>query len=152
MRKLCSVALGNKGLKMSLERFVKAQEESYKIALNEVKNGRKKSHWMWYIFPQIIGLGRSSTDQYYAIKSREEAENYLNHPILSKRLIEISEELLKLDSNNARKIFGSPDNMKLKSSMTLFLKISGNEVFKKVLDKFFNGDLDENTIEILKKM
>lgn len=137
---------------MSLERFVKAQEESYKIALNEVKNGRKKSHWMWYIFPQIIGLGRSSTAQYYAIKSREEAENYLNHPILSKRLIEISEELLKLDSNNARKIFGSPDNMKLKSSMTLFLKISGNEVFKKVLDKFFNGDLDENTIEILKKM
>lgn len=152
MRKLCSVALGNKGLKMSLERFVKAQEESYKIALNEVKNGRKKSHWMWYIFPQIIGLGRSSTAQYYAIKSREEAENYLNHPILSKRLIEISEELLKLDSNNARKIFGSPDNMKLKSSMTLFFKISGNEVFKKVLDKFFNGDLDENTIEILKKM
>lgn len=152
MRKLCSVALGNKGLKMSLERFVKAQEESYKIALNEVKNGRKKSHWMWYIFPQIIGLGRSSTAQYYAIKSREEAENYLKHPILSKHLIEISEELLKLDSNNARKIFGSPDNMKLKSSMTLFLKISGDEVFKKVLDKFFNGDLDENTIEILKKM
>lgn len=100
---------------MSLERFVKAQEGSYEIALNEIRQGQKRSHWMWYIFPQIKGLGYSSTAQYYAIQDENEAENYLNHPILSKRLMEISEELLKLDSNNASEVFGYPDDMKLKS-------------------------------------
>lgn len=137
---------------MSLERFVKAQEGSYEIALNEIKHGRKRSHWMWYIFPQIKGLGYSSTAQYYAIQDKKEAENYLKHPVLSKRLMEISEELLRLDSNNASEVFGYPDDMKLKSSMTLFSLVSEQEIFEKVLDKFFDGKIDGKTVEILKEM
>lgn len=137
---------------MDLERFVKAQEESYETALNEIKQGRKRSHWMWYIFPQIKGLGHSPIAQYYSIQDKNEAENYLKHPILSKRLVEISEELLKLDNDNASEVFGYPDDMKLKSSMTLFYLVSENNVFKKVLEKFFCGKLDERTIEILKKI
>ena len=135
---------------MNLERFVKAQEESYEIALREIKQGRKESHWMWYIFPQIKGLGHSSTAQYYAIQSRAEAEAYLNHPILAKRLLEISEELLNIESNDASAVFGYPDDLKLKSSMTLFSLISRKTVFKRVLDKFFNGEIDERTVELLK--
>ena len=137
---------------MSLERFVKAQEGSYEIALNEIKRGRKRSHWMWYIFPQIKGLGYSSTAQYYAIQDKQEAENYLKHPILSRRLVEISEELLKLDSDNASKVFGYPDDMKLKSSMTLFYCVSGNKLFQRVLEKFFGGVLDEKTVVILEEL
>lgn len=137
---------------MDLERFVKAQEENYETALNEIKQGRKRSHWMWYIFPQIKGLGHSPIAQYYSIQDKMEAENYLKHPILSKRLVEISEELLKLDNDNASEVFGYPDDMKLKSSMTLFYLVSENNVFKKVLEKFFCGKLDERTIEILKKI
>lgn len=137
---------------MDLERFVKAQEENYETALNEIKQGRKRSHWMWYIFPQIKGLGHSPIAQYYSIQDKNEAENYLKHPILSKRLVEISEELLKLDNDNASEVFGYPDDMKLKSSMTLFYLVSENNVFKKVLEKFFCGKLDERTIEILKKI
>ena len=137
---------------MSLERFVKAQEDSYEIALSEIKGGRKRSHWMWYIFPQIKGLGYSSTAQYYAIQDKKEAENYLKHPILSKRLIEISEELLKVDSNDPSVVFGYPDDMKLKSSMTLFHCVSGNKLFQKVLEKFFDGVLDEKTVVILEEL
>ncbi len=135
---------------MDLERFIKAQEESYEIALGEIKQGRKESHWMWYIFPQIKGLGHSSTAQYYAIQSRAEAEAYLCHPILSKRLLEISEELLNIESNDASAVFGYPDDLKLKSSMTLFSLISRKTVFKRVLDKFFDGEIDERTVELLK--
>ncbi len=135
---------------MNLERFIEAQERSYAVALAEIKSGRKRSHWMWYVFPQIKGLGHSSTAQFYAIQGRAEAEAYMSHPVLSKRLLEISEELLKLDSNNAGEIFGYPDNMKLKSSMTLFYLISNSDVFKRVLDKFFNGEIDERTVELLK--
>lgn len=137
---------------MSLERFVKAQEGSYEIALKEIKQGRKRSHWMWYIFPQIKGLGYSSTAQYYAIQDKKEAENYLKHPILSKRLVEISEELLKIDNDNASEVFGYPDDMKLKSSMTLFYLVSEKVVFKRVLEKFFCNELDERTVEILKEL
>lgn len=137
---------------MNLERFLKAQAESYEIALNEIKQGRKQSHWMWYIFPQIKGLGHSSTAKYYAIQDRNEAENYINHPILSNRLMEISEELLKIDSDNPNEVFGHPDDMKLKSSMTLFYLISNEIVFKRVLEKFFRGELDKRTVEILKKL
>ena len=99
---------------MKLERFIKAQESSYETALKEIRCGRKRSHWMWYIFPQIKGLGYSSTAQYYAIQSREEAEQYMKHPILAKRLIEISEALLKCESNDASEIFGYPDDMKIR--------------------------------------
>ena len=135
---------------MNLERFVNAQEESYEIALNEIKKGRKRSHWMWYIFPQIKGLGHSSTAQYYAIQNRAEAEAYLAHPVLSKRLLEISEELLKIESDDASEVFGYPDDLKLKSSMTLFSLISKKTVFKRVLDKFFDGEIDDRTVELLK--
>ena len=127
---------------MNLERFVKAQERSYETALNEIRNGRKRSHWMWYIFPQIKGLGHSSTAQYYAIQNRVEAEQYLNHPILSKRLIEISEALLQVESNDASRILGYPDDMKLRSSMTLFAQVNDNPIFREVLNKFFDGKPD----------
>ena len=134
---------------MTLDRFIKAQETSYDIALAEMKAGRKRSHWMWYIFPQIKGLGFSSTAQYYAIQNQREAEEYLAHPVLGKRLIEISKVLLEIESSDARKVMGYPDDMKLKSSMTLFYLVSGKDIFKKVLDKFFDGKLDKKTKELL---
>lgn len=133
-----------------IERFVKAQESDYAGALQEIKNGRKRSHWMWYIFPQLKGLGRSETAKYYGIENRAEAEAYLAHPVLGARLLEISEELLKLDGNEPIVVFGRPDNMKLKSSMTLFYLVSGNEIFKAVLDKYFEGEMDGITISLLK--
>ena len=134
-----------------LNRFIQAQEADFPIALSEIKNGRKKSHWMWYIFPQIKGLGLSQTSIYYAISDIEEAENYLNHPILGSRLIEISNELLKLDSKDALSIFGSPDDLKLKSSMTLFSQIEKtNPVFQLVLDRFFKGEKDKQSMQIIK--
>ena len=105
---------------------------------------------MWYIFPQIKGLGHSTTAQYYAIQNRAEAEDYMKHPVLSHRLLEISEELLNIESNDASVVFGYPDDLKLKSSMTLFSLISRKTVFKRVLDKFFDGEIDERTVELLK--
>ena len=135
-----------------LNRFIKAQEKTYEKALNEIKNGHKETHWMWYIFPQIKGLGYSETSKYYAINDISEARQYLNHPILSKRLIEICNELLKLDCDNPNIIFGYPDDMKLKSSMTLFKYVSKDiNIFNELLDKFFNGKEDEKTKDILFK-
>lgn len=134
---------------MTLDRFIKAQETDYAIALSEIKRGRKRSHWMWYIFPQIKGLGFSSTAQYYAIQNKKETEDYLAHPVLGKRLLEISEALLDIENNDAGRVFGYPDDMKLKSSMTLFYLVSGNEIFKKVLDKFFDGKIDKRTESLL---
>ena len=134
---------------ISVERFVKAQNGVYEVALKEIRDGEKRSHWMWFIFPQVEGLGSSPTAQYYAIKSRKEAKEYLDHPVLGPRLIEISEALLRAKSNDAMKIMGFPDNLKLHSSMTLFYIISGNLVFKRVLDKFFEGELDEFTANFL---
>lgn len=138
-----------KGDAMTLERFIKAQEMDYAIALSEIKSGRKESHWMWYIFPQIKGLGFSYTAQYYAIQSKKEAEAYLAHPVLGARLLEISEALLEIKSNDAGRVLGYPDDMKLKSSMTLFYLVSGNDIFQKVLDKFFGGKIDEKTKNLL---
>jgi len=135
-----------------LQRFVTAQKDDFAIALQEIKAGRKRSHWMWYIFPQIQGLGFSSTSLYYGIIDLEEAKAYLQHPILGKRLVEITEVLLSLDLNDARAIFGQPDDLKLKSSMTLFYSVPGSpEVFLKVLDKFFGGLPDEKTLQQLRK-
>ena len=134
---------------MSLERFLDAQKVNYEIALSEIKGGKKYSHWIWYIFPQINGLGYSPTSKYYAIKNKEEAIEYLKHPILSVRLLEITEELLKLDEDNISAIMGYLDDIKLKSSMTLFYLVSGNEVFKAVIDKYFDGELDTKTIAIM---
>ena len=134
----------------NLQRFVDAQKNDYAIALSEIKNGRKRSHWMWYIFPQIQGLGFSSTSKYYAIKNSDEAKAYLEHPVLGKRLIQISNALLSSGGNNATSIFGSPDDVKLKSSMTLFASLPDvDDVFKKVLDKFFGGKTDEATLDKL---
>ena len=122
----------------NLKRFIDAQEANYQIALSEIKNGRKQSHWMWYIFPQIHGLGFSETSKFYSIKNIQEAEEFLKHPILGRRLIEICNKLLELESNDANKIFGSPDDLKLKSSMTLFSSLhNSNPVFQSVLEKFF---------------
>lgn len=134
---------------MELDRFIKAQELDYNIALSEMKSGRKRSHWMWYIFPQIKGLGFSSTAQYYAIQNKKEAEEYLAHPVLGKRLLEISEVLLQIESSDASRVMGYPDDMKLKSSMTLFYLVSGNDIFKQVLDKFFDGEIDKKTEDLL---
>lgn len=133
-----------------LERFLEAQKLNYADALKEIKAGRKRSHWIWYIFPQIQGLGYSEVSKFYAIKDRAEAQAYINHPILGNRLIEISEALLRLDSKDALKIMGAPDDQKLKSSMTLFLLVSGNPVFQQVLDKFFEGEMDCFTVKALK--
>lgn len=137
----------------SLNRFIKAQQSDYATALAEIRSGRKRSHWMWYIFPQIAGLGLSGTSKLYAIKDLDEAKEFLKHPILGLRLKEISNELLNLEESNASKIFGSPDDMKLKSCMTLFAIAEGERenVFEKVLDKFFGSQLDERTVELLNK-
>ena len=135
-----------------LERFLKAQENSYENALAEIGAGKKISHWMWYIFPQYKGLGLSETSQYYSINSLEEAKQFLNHPVLGMRLREISNELLKLQETDAKAIFGKPDYLKLKSSMTLFAEVdgSGNKIFQKVLDKFYEGQKDLRTLAFLK--
>ena len=132
-----------------LNRFISAQERSYDAALREIKSGHKVTHWMWYIFPQIAGLGFSSTAQFYAISSMQEARDYYAHPVLGKRLVEISEALLALDTNDAAAVMGYPDDLKLRSSMTLFLAASGDAVFQKVLDKFYSGKPDSKTLSIL---
>lgn len=133
-----------------LQRFIDAQERDYADALAEIKKGRKRTHWMWYIFPQIQGLGFSEMSKRYAIKDLDEAEAYINHPVLGQRLIEICSELLKLQSNGAHEIFGSPDDMKLRSSMTLFASLpDAYPVFKSVIDKFFNGEMDNATLQLL---
>lgn len=133
-----------------LSRFIEAQEKTYKDAFIEIKNGKKESHWMWYIFPQIKGLGFSEISSFYAISDLDEAKEYLNNEILGTRLVEISNALLTLNSNNSIEIFGSIDSLKLKSSMTLFSLVSENTVFQKVLDKFFEGEKDKKTIELSK--
>ena len=126
----------------NLERFINAQENSYQIALKEIQDGKKCSHWMWFIFPQIDGLGSSSISKEYSIKNKQEAIDYLNHNILGKRLIEITNALMKLENKSARSILGYPDDLKLKSSMTLFKIISSdNEIFSDVLGKYFNGEV-----------
>lgn len=135
----------------NLDRFLTAQEQDYHTALAEIKRGRKTSHWIWYIFPQIAGLGFSATSKFYAIQNGDEAKAYLEHSVLGKRLIEISKVLLELEGKTAHQIFGSPDDMKLKSCMTLFGALSEPPpVFHQVLDKYFDGKEDERTLELLK--
>lgn len=133
-----------------LNRFLKAQEENYHIALSEIKSGQKKSHWMWYVFPQISGLGFSEISMRFAIRDLDEAREYLNHTVLGNRLKEITEVLLRCNHSDSKLIFGSPDHLKLKSSMTLFDLVDDSEerIFRKVLEKFFNGTVDEKTLKI----
>ena len=136
----------------TLERFVSAQETTYQQALAEVKSGRKRSHWMWYIFPQVQGLGFSEISKHYAIKDLAEADAYSKHPVLGSRLVRICTELLGLAGNDANRIFGSPDDLKLKSSMTLFASLpNADAVFQSVLGKFFNGERDNKTLQIIGK-
>jgi len=134
----------------NLQRFLDAQATDYPQALAEIKAGRKRSHWMWYIFPQIQGLGFSSTSQHYAIRDAAEAAAYLKQPVLGPRLREISGELLKLTGHDASRVFGSPDDLKLRSSMTLFAAVPGADpVFRAVLDAYFGGKADEKTLRQL---
>lgn len=133
----------------NLEKFVSAQSRSYETALEEIRNGRKESHWIWYIFPQIEGLGMSYTSQMYAISCLDEAREYLNHPVLGPRLIEISKALLDLPTSNPSSVMGWPDDLKLRSSMTLFSMVAEDEtVFDDVLEKFYKGEKDDMTIRL----
>lgn len=133
-----------------LERFRRAQAADYAQALSEIRAGRKRSHWIWYIFPQIHGLGYSSTSRYYAIRNLEEAKEYLNDPVLGPHLLEISRALLDLETNDPHQVFGSPDDLKLLSCMTLFEQADPeNEVFGQVIDKFYGGRRDKKTLKIL---
>ena len=138
----------------NLDRFLQAQDSSwagYANALNEMKTGGKKSHWVWYIFPQIKGLGRSSMAQEYAIEDADEAKAFLNHPVLGARLREITNVILSYPSDaNPREFMMSPiDALKLKSSMTLFDFVSPNDIFRQVLDMFFHGSLDHKTLSLI---
>lgn len=132
----------------NLERYKEAHQEFYEQALSEVKAGKKESHWMWFIFPQITGLGASEISKYFEIKSLEEATKYLQDELLGSHIREISKELLSLDYTDATLIFGYVDSLKLKSSMTLFSYISNEPIFSEVLDKYFEGEKDEVTIAI----
>lgn len=135
---------------LQLTRFEEAHRQFYATALAEIRNGRKMSHWMWYIFPQIRGLGHSPTSQYYAIQSIEEAGAFLNDPYLGGNLLEITGALLLLDEDNPTAIFGKPDDKKLRSSMTLFALVSEDDsVFRQVLNKYFEGKPDKRTLGIL---
>lgn len=134
----------------NLQRFHKAQENNYPNALLEIRSGRKTSHWMWFIFPQLAGLGYSETAKFYAVRNLEEAELYLQDNILAERLITICKALLQLKGKTANDIFGSPDDLKLKSSMTLFSAVQGaGPVFQQVLDYYFEGKKDKKTLRML---
>jgi uncharacterized protein (DUF1810 family) len=133
-----------------LSRFVKAQADDYEQALAEIRGGRKRSHWMWYIFPQVEGLGFSSTSRFYAIRSIAEAKAYLEHPLLGPRLVECAEAALGVEGKSAREIFGSPDDMKLRSSATLFAQVSPpGSVFARLLERFYGGEPDPETLRLL---
>lgn len=133
-----------------LTRFVLAQEADYETALSEIRNGRKRSHWMWYIFPQYEGLGSSAMSRRYAIRSRAEAEAYMRHPVLGPRLIECAEAVVGVEGRLAFEIFGSPDDMKLRSCATLFATVSPpGSVFDRLLDKYFQGERDAETLRLM---
>lgn len=134
----------------SCDRFLSAQSDVYRTALAELRNGHKRSHWMWYIFPQIDGLGFSATARFYAIKSLDEAQDYLNHPLLGDRLIECTRTVLQVRGRDLRQIFGSPDDLKFRSSMTLFEYISPEgSVFSEALESYCGGERDARTLDII---
>jgi uncharacterized protein (DUF1810 family) len=134
----------------NLSRFVQAQEQTYDQALSELRLGRKQSHWMWYVFPQLDGLGSSPVAKLYSIKSDEEARAYLKHPTLGPRLVECAEAILSVDGKSAREILGSPDDLKLKSCATLFAQVSPpGSVFERILEKFYDGERDAATLRLL---
>jgi uncharacterized protein (DUF1810 family) len=129
-----------------LARFVDAQQHDYDTALAEIRRGRKTSHWMWYVFPQFEGLGESAMSRRYAIRSLDEAKAYLAHPVLGPRLLTCADALLHVNGRTAREIFGSPDDMKLRSSATLFAMVSAEgSPFHRVLEQYFGGEGDDLT-------
>ncbi|PTQ76278.1 uncharacterized protein (DUF1810 family) [Nitrosomonas oligotropha] len=133
-----------------LDRFIQAQTQDFEIALTEIYSARQRSHWMWYIFPQFAGLGFSAISQCYAIRSAAEARAYLNHHILGARLIQCIEALLAIDGRSAHEIFGSPDDMKLKSCATLFASVTPKgSAFECLLEKYFQGERDQQTLSLM---
>lgn len=136
---------------MSLERFIDAQSGVHDQALDELRRGRKQSHWMWFIFPQFAGLGSSETSRYFAIKSRGEAEAYLAHPVLGSRLLECAQAVLDVQDRSAVEIFGPIDAMKLRSSATLFAAISpSGSLFHQIIDRYFDGWHDDATLDLMR--
>jgi uncharacterized protein (DUF1810 family) len=133
----------------SLERFLRAQLWDYETALKEISSGRKMSHWMWYIFPQMRGLGLSENATYYGIKDLEEAKEYLNHPVLGARLREITTAFLQLSGVSAKEVLGHTDAMKMLSCMTLFNVVTPKDIFQQVIDKYYNGRVDRRTLSLL---
>ena len=139
--------------KYNLNRFIEAQVDSYESAMSELSRGRKSGHWIWYIFPQIVGLGSSDITKLYSIKSIEEAQAYLEHPVLGQRLFKSCDILLKLEDVSISDVMGFPDDLKLKSSMTLFTEVSPpSSIFSEVLSKYYEDDLDQTSLEIIKRM
>jgi uncharacterized protein (DUF1810 family) len=135
----------------NLDRFVKAQQDTYTRALEEIRQGKKRTHWMWFIFPQYKGLGFSETAQYYAINSLDEARAYLSHSVLAPRLVEITNALMTVKNKSVADIFGYPDDLKLHSSLTLFDAASeGENIFDQALNSFFQGKRDLKTLDMLK--
>jgi uncharacterized protein (DUF1810 family) len=133
-----------------LNRFVAAQRDDYERALSEIRDGEKQSHWMWYVFPQFEGLGFSPTSRQYSIKSLAEARAYLAHPTLGPRLVECSDAALQVEGRSAREVFGSPDDLKLRSCATLFASITPpGSVFHRLLTKYFRGEQDDKTLRLL---
>ena len=134
----------------NLDRFLEAQETKFNEALSEIQKGKKQSHWMWFIFPQIAGLGFSEYSAFYAVKNIEEASQYLHHPVLGTRLVKIATAVLEINGKTATEIFGKPDDQKLRSSMTLFAQARNTDpVFQNVLDKYYQGMKDEKTTQLL---
>lgn len=141
---------GSSDDRYDLERFIKAQDPVYATVTAELREGRKQTHWIWFIFPQVEGLGHSSMATRYAVKSRDEAAAYLAHPLLSTRLMECTELVLAHSGTSAHEIFGSPDDLKFRSSMTLFGAVSARAIFQTALDSFYDGAADEATLHILR--
>ncbi|GEP51155.1 hypothetical protein FNO01nite_18270 [Flavobacterium noncentrifugens] len=137
---------------IALQRFLDAQNQTYLKALSEIRFGRKLTHWMWFVFPQLKGLGHSDTALFYSISDLKEATAFLSHPVLGKHLIEISQAVLNIKEKSANEIFGNPDDLKLRSCMTLFANVlNADVVFQQVLDHYFGGKQDEQTLRLLLK-
>ena len=135
-----------------LNRFLEAQQQTYENAMREIRQGSKQTHWMWFIFPQLRGLGFTDYNIFYGIENLKEAEHYLNHPVLGRRLVEITQAMFEIENKTALEILGRPDERKLKSCMTLFgLLPETAECFMQVLEKYYNGEQDEKTLQLVKE-
>lgn len=133
-----------------LSRFLQAQQNDYERAFSEIRSGQKRTHWMWYIFPQFRGLAFSATAELYSIKSLEEAKAYLAHPVLGARLLACAEAVLNIEDRSAKEVFGSPDDLKLRSCVTLFAQVSpSGSAFERLLDKLYQGEPDDKTLKLL---